>query len=95
MRSFEESIFGKLREIQVDRPDYLISLGLYVTEEFGLAQSFRRGAATAVQNAGVTEADINWICRWKKGGGDGTSPYFQGCMRIHYSDTRQMTRMLL
>jgi len=53
MRSFEESIFGKLREIQVDRPDYLISLGLDVTEEFGLAQSFWRGAVTTVQNAGV------------------------------------------
>lgn len=42
----------------------LIPNGVDVTEEYGLARSFQRGATTRAQNASVSDADINWINRW-------------------------------
>ena len=94
MSDFEEVIFDKLLQVQTERPD-LIDPAIDVCEDFGLARSFRRGATTQAQNQRVSETDINWISRWGREGDSGKSPYFQGNMRIHYSDQRQMAATFL
>jgi hypothetical protein len=93
MSTFEEEVFGMLEEIQMDRPD-LIAPELQIREDFGLARSFRRGATTRAQNAKVDKSVIDYINRWKEGR-DGDTPYFQGGMRVHYADQRQMAETLM
>jgi hypothetical protein len=93
MSAFEEEVFGLLEDIQAERPD-LIAPELEVREDFGLARSFRRGATTRAQNAKVDKAVIDYINRWKEGR-DGDTPYFQGGMRVHYADQRQMAETLM
>jgi hypothetical protein len=94
MSDFEEAIFDRLLQVQTDRPD-LIDPGIDVLEAFGLARSFRRGATTHAQNQRVSESDINWISRWGKQGDNEKSPYFQGNMRVRYSDKGQMAKTFL
>jgi hypothetical protein len=93
MRHFEERVFEKLLDIQSDCP-HLIPGELDVYEAFGLARSFRRGATTRAQNCGVSQPDIDWINRWRSSEG-ADDAYFSGDMRVHYSDTRQMTQTFL
>jgi hypothetical protein len=94
MSEFEDVIFEGLSRVQTDRPD-LIDPGIDVMEDYGLARSFRRGATTQAQNQKVSESDINWISRWGKETESGKSPYFQGNMRVHYSDQKQMAATFL
>ena len=95
MSDYEEVIFSKLEEIQANTS--LIDKEINIREEFGLARSFRRGSTTEAQNKQVAQSDIDWIARWnsKKAGVDERTPYFQGEMRIHYADQKQMTVTLL
>jgi hypothetical protein len=94
MADFEDSIFDKLLEIQTENPG-LIPKELDVRESFGLARMFRRGATTRAQNQKVSESDIDWINRWGRQASGDPTPYFQGNMRVHYSDQRQMVQTFL
>ena len=94
MSDYQEVIFDKLLSIQQEHPN-LIAPGIDILEDYGLARSFRRGATTQAQNKGVSEPDINWISRWGKEDKNGSTPYFQGNMRVHYSDQKQMAATFL
>jgi hypothetical protein len=83
----------RLQEVQ-NTMDDLIPREVNVHEEYGLAQSFRRGATTQARNMGVAENDINAMNRWR------TSEQARGCkpkakMQDHYSDIPQMVPTLL
>jgi hypothetical protein len=50
--------------------------------DYHLARSFRRGAGTRATNAGVTEDDIDWLCRWNTGGAEtGGAPFESPILR--------------
>ena len=93
MSAFEDTIFDLLLETQSQRPD-LIPEGIEVCEDYGLARSFRRGATTRAENCGVPETLIDYMNRWKESK-DGGDPYFQGSMRVHCADQRQMAEKFL
>ena len=93
MSALEEPIFGLLEEIQTERPD-LIPEGIDIRDAYGLARSFRRGATTRAENRGVSEALIDYFNRWKQSK-DADEPYFQGNMRVHYADQRQMAEKFI
>lgn len=90
MNVFEPIFFEYLLDIQ-QQDNAIIPLGLDVIDDFGLSQSFRQGATTRAQNAGVSEADINWVNRW----GNATSLIVHGPMRAIYSERSQMLETLL
>jgi hypothetical protein len=94
MSDFEDLIFGKLLEIQAARPD-LISAELDVTEVFGLARSFRRGATTQAGNEGVSDQDIDWMNRWRQSLQGDQAKAVSSSMRARYSDDRMMLKKAL
>ena len=58
-------IFEKLEEIQRLHPE-LIEPGCEVNEEFlGMQRSFRRGFDSECRNRGISDSDINSMCRWQ------------------------------
>jgi hypothetical protein len=63
MNYFAKVIFDRLVHIQELHPQ-LINPSINVYEEFGLAQSFRRGLNSQAQNRQVPSDVINWINRW-------------------------------
>ena len=93
MSDFEDVIFDTLLDIQEECPG-LIPDALNVLDAFGLARSFRRGATTRAENCGVDGTLIDYFNRWKESKSS-DSPCFQGNMRIHYADQRQMAEKFL
>ena len=85
MKDFEEVFYSYLIEVQGSNP-VLIPPDIDVIEEYHLARSFRRGATTRAQNAGVSGSDIDWINRW----GKGDAHVVKGPMRVVYSERRQL-----
>jgi len=94
MSDFEEDVYSLLEEIQADVGLGLIPQGIEIREAYGLARSFRRGATTRAENKGVDGPLIDYFNRWKESK-DGSEPYFQGDMRTHYADQRQMVEKFL
>ena len=93
MTDLEDLIFELLEEIQSEHPE-LISEDVDVCDACGMARSFRRGSTTRAENAGVKADDIDYIHRWKEDK-DGGTPCFQGDMRVHHGDQRQMAAKFL
>ncbi len=70
---------------------HLFAGGIDILVDYHLARSFRRGATTRATNAGVTEDDIDWLCRWNTGGEEtGGAP-----LRVLYSDRTQLLETYL
>lgn len=99
MSNLEERVFEKLQKAQDDVDSGLIPKEIDVEEDFGLARSFRRGATSRAQAAGVRPEVVEWINRWRinlKDLGLGmASLESTGPMRVHYSETRLMLNMFL
>ena len=93
MSDFEDIMFDTLIVIQEECPG-LIPETLDVLDACGLARSFRRGATTRAENCGVDTTLIDYFNRWKESK-SADSPCFQGNMRVHYADQRQMAEKLL
>jgi hypothetical protein len=93
MSDFEDIMFDTLIVIQEECPG-LIPETLDVLNACGLARSFRRGATTRAENCGVDTTLIDYFNRWKESK-SADSPCFQGNMRVHYADQRQMAEKLL
>ena len=90
MSEFNEAFYSRLARLQQQFPN-LFSAGSNVYEDFGLPRSFRRGATTRAQNAGVKPSDIDWINRWNTGGEE----FAGGPMRVQYSDRKQLLQAFL
>jgi hypothetical protein len=61
---YKPDVFEKLEEIQRLHPE-LIEPGCEVNEEFGMQRSFRRGFDSECRNRGISDSDINSMCRWQ------------------------------
>ena len=90
MSEFNDTFYSRLARLQQQSPS-LFSAGANVYEDYGLPRSFRRGATTRAQNAGVQPADIDWINRWNTGGEE----FAGGPMRVQYSDRKQLLEVFL
>ena len=90
MADYHEPFYSRLNRLQEEHPS-LFPPETDVYADFGLARSFRRGATTRAQNAGVPAADIDWINRWNTGGEE----FAQGPMRVQYSDHKQLLNLFL
>jgi hypothetical protein len=89
MSYFEEKFYDLLTQIRGKFPE-VFSAEVDVLEDFHLACSFRRGATTRAQNAGVPASDVEWMNRWNVG--------VEQCvtdMRVLYSDRLQMLETYL
>ena len=95
MSDYEDCIFTMLENIQEETK--LIDKEVDIRDAYGMARSFRRGSVARAQNMEVSSSDVEWIARWNSGDGtkDGATPYFQGDMRVHYSDQKQMAKTFL
>lgn len=92
MSAFEDEFYEKLFELKDQDDDRrLFEPGVDIPADFHLARSFRRGATTRATNAGVSDADIDWINRWNTGGSETIS----GPMRVTYADRKQMLKTFL
>ena len=60
---FSDSFFSIILDIQQDQPD-LIDPGIYVTNDYGLSRSERKGAMIISQYDKVTEYSINRTNHW-------------------------------
>jgi hypothetical protein len=85
MTEFNDTFYDALLDIQARRPD-MLDPDLDVLDAYFLARSFRRGATTRAQVAGVSEETVEWINRW----GTGQEILVKGPMRIIYSERKLM-----
>jgi hypothetical protein len=85
MNYFAEDFFGHLFTIR-DRDPSLFEPEADIIDDYGLARSLRRGATTRATNAGVSEPDISWTCRWNTGGGE----VVKGPMHVVYAEQKQL-----
>jgi hypothetical protein len=85
MTDFNNQFYDALLEIQMRSPN-LIPADLDVLDAYFLARSFRRGATTRAQLAGVSGPIIDWVNRW----GTGQEILVKGPMRIIYSERKLM-----
>ena len=62
---------------------------LTISEVYGLFRSFKRGAITRAQEAGVSESDVNFMGRWRSVElAAGRKP--GRLMREHYTEVSQL-----
>jgi hypothetical protein len=90
MNSFNEEFYRVLFGIREGDPS-LFEPTMDIMEDYHLARSLRRGATTRATNAGVSQADIDWINRWNTEGEE----MIDGPMRVIYSDRKQMLETFL
>jgi hypothetical protein len=90
MYSFNEEFYRILFGIREGDPS-LFEPTMDIMEDYHLARSLRRGATTRATNAGVSQADIDWINRWNTEGEE----MIDGPMRVIYSDRKQMLETFL
>ena len=90
MNDFSDKFYSRLSHIHQSHPD-LFPEGVDVYSDYGLPRSFRRGATTRAQNAGVSPEDIDWINRWNTGGEE----FAHGPMRVQYADQKQLLNLYL
>ena len=90
MSEFNDKFYARLHQLLQNHPG-LFPPNTNVYEDFGLPRSFRRGATTRAQNAGVSASDIDWINRWNTGGEE----FAEGPMRVQYSDHKQLLNLFL
>jgi hypothetical protein len=91
---YEALILGVLQDHQrweeEQREDYEgIFIGVEIAEVYGISCSFKRGAITRAQEAGVSQPDVDFMGRWRMveraaGRKPGRS------MREHYTELVQM-----
>jgi hypothetical protein len=93
LSDFQDVILDLLLEIQKESPE-LIDPDIDVRDAYGLARSFRRGSVTRAENCQVDAKLIEYMNRWITNKRK-DQPYFQGDMRIHYGDQRQMAKKFL
>ena len=92
-KDYESEIFGRLEQIQKDRPD-ILDPSIEVTEEFGLSRSFRRGSDSRAVEQDLSEMIINLNNRWRKfEKAKGKRPTFQ--MLEHYADIELLLKTFL
>jgi len=92
-RWLELELLDRLHIIQGERPD-LIPEDVNDHEDYGISQSFRRGATTEARNRGVRPNDIDVMNRWRNAeSAQGRKPRLR--MQDHYSDICQMVPALL
>jgi hypothetical protein len=63
--------------------------GIDIEERYGIFRSFKRGAITRAQEAGVREADVNRVGQWRKVE-KAQGRQVSGSMREHYTELVQM-----
>lgn len=85
MSDFYDLFYTGLLEVQSRRPE-LFEKNVEILEDYHIARSFRRGAATRAQVAGVSSSLIDWVNRR----GTGTEVLVKGPMRVTYSERKQM-----
>ena len=85
MTSFGSMFYGLLTRVQNENLG-IIPNEMNIEEDFGLARSLRQGATTRATEAGVSEADIDWVNRWNIGDKD----VVKGPMRVEYAERRQL-----
>lgn len=83
---FEQSLFDRLEQVQVSRPD-LISPSEDIEDEYGIYRSFRRGSTSEATNQGLSPDAIDANNRWRRFNRSG-APRPALSMREHYSDVR-------
>ena len=90
MSDFNKIFYEYLMEIQEAHPD-LIPPDIDVTDAYAISRSFRRGATTRAQVAGVPSDVVDWVNRW----GTGQELVVKGPMRVVYTERRQMVDRFL
>lgn len=63
--------------------------GIDVDEQYGISRSFKRGVFTRAQEAGVSEADVSRMGRWRRVE-HAAGRNVGGSMREHFSELVQM-----
>jgi hypothetical protein len=91
---YEGIIFEALLEHQEwealqDSQVHKLLEGVDIEERYGIFRSFKRGAITRAQEAGVGEADVNRVGQWRRVE-KAQGRQVGGSMREHYSELVQM-----
>jgi hypothetical protein len=92
---YEDLILGVLHEHQVWEKktqswnDHRLLDGVDIDERYGIFRSFKRGAITRAQEAGVSEADVNRAGQWRKVEA-AKGRHAGGSMREHYTELVQL-----
>jgi hypothetical protein len=91
---YEDLILGVLHDLQdwemaQASNDHKLLEGVDIDERYGIFRSFKRGAITRAQEAGVSDSDVNRVGQWRKvevakGRQAG------GSMREHYTELVQL-----
>ena len=90
MGDFAPIFYDMLRLIQ-EGGSGLVPDDEEVSESYFLSRSFRRGATTRAQVAGVQPSIVEWVNRW----GTGKEAVVKGAMRVVYSEKAQMLEHFL
>jgi hypothetical protein len=69
--------------------DHKLLEGVDIDERYGIFRSFKRGAITRAQEAGVSESDVNRVGQWRRVEG-ARGRQVGGSMREHYTELVQM-----